>query len=59
MGAILGASVPLVQALEEGWQWAVLAAAAAALALGRAAFWALVGGAIAGLVAMLAGASIP
>ena len=59
VGAILGASVPLVRALEEGWQWAVLAVAAAALALGRAAFWALVGGAAAGLAAMLAGASIP
>jgi len=59
VGAIFGASVPLVRALEEGWQWAVLAAAVAALALGRAAFWALVGGAVAGVAAMLAGASIP
>ena len=59
VGAILGASIPLVQALEEAWQWAVLAAAAIALALGRPAFWALVGGAAAGLVAMWAGAAVP
>ena len=59
VGAILGASVPLVGALEEGWQWAVLAAAAVALALRRPPFWALVGGAVAGVVAMWAGASVP
>ena len=59
VGAILGASIPLVRALEEGWQWAVLAAAAIALALGRPAFWALAGGAVAGLVAMWAGAAVP
>jgi chromate transporter len=59
VGAILGASIPLVRALEEGWQWAVLAAAAVALALGRPPFWALVGGAVAGLVAMWAGAAVP
>jgi chromate transporter len=59
VGAILGAAVPLVGALEEGWQWAVLAAAALALALGRPAFWALAGGAVAGLVAMWLGAAVP
>jgi chromate transporter len=59
VGAILGAAVPLVEALEEGWQWAVLAAAAVALALGRPSFWALVGGALAGLVAMWVGAAVP
>jgi chromate transporter len=59
VGAILGAAVPLVQALEEGWQWAVLALAALALALGRPALWALVGGALAGLLAALTGAPIP
>jgi chromate transporter len=59
VGAILGAAVPLVEALEEGWQWAVLAAAAVALALGRPSYWALVGGAVAGLAAALAGAAVP
>jgi chromate transporter len=59
VGAILGAAVPLVQALEEGWQWAVLALAALALAFGRPALWALVGGALAGLLAAVAGAPVP
>jgi chromate transporter len=59
VGAILGAAVPLVDALEEPWQYAVLAAAALLLALRRAAIWALVGGAVAGLVAALAGVALP
>jgi chromate transporter len=59
VGAILGAAVPLVDALEEPWQYAVLAAAALLLALRRAAIWALVGGAVAGLVAALAGLALP
>jgi chromate transporter len=49
-GAVLGAAVPLFQALEDGWQYAVLAGAALLLALGRPPLWALVGGAVAGLV---------
>ena len=59
VGAILGAAVPLAQAIEETWQWAVLAAAAIVLLAGRPALWALVGGALAGVVAWLAGAPIP
>jgi len=51
--------VPLAQAIEETWQWAVLAAAAILLLAGRPALWALVGGAVAGVVAWLAGAPIP
>ncbi len=59
VGAILGAVVPLVRPLEEPWQFAVLAAAALVLLLGRAAIWALVGAALAGLVAALAGLPLP
>jgi chromate transporter len=59
VGAILGAVVPLFAALEEAWQFAVLAAAAVLLALGRPALWALAGGAVAGLVAAWAGAAVP
>jgi chromate transporter len=49
-GAILGAAVPLFEALEDVWQFAVLGAAALVLALGRPPIWALAGGAVAGLV---------
>jgi chromate transporter len=59
VGAILGAAVPLLDALEEGWQYGVLAAAALLLALRRPPIWALVGGAVAGLVAVGAGAPAP
>jgi chromate transporter len=59
VGAILGAALPLAQAIEEPWQWAVLAAAAIVLLAGRPALWALVGGALAGVLAWLAGAPIP
>jgi len=52
-GAILGAAVPLLDALEETWQYAVLAAAAVLLVLGRPPIWALAGGAAAGLVSTL------
>jgi chromate transporter len=52
-GAILGAAVPLFDALEATWQYAVLAAAAVLLILGRPPIWALVGGALAGLVSTL------
>ena len=52
-GAILGATVPLFEALEETWQYGVLAAAALLLVLGRPPLWALAGGALAGLVSTL------
>ncbi len=52
-GAILGAAVPLFDAVEETWQYAVLAAAAVLLILGRPPIWALVGGALAGLLSTL------
>ena len=50
VGAILGAAVLLAGALEETWQWAVLAAAALALALGRPPLPVLLAGAAAGLL---------
>jgi chromate transporter len=53
VGAILGAAVPLAQALDEWWQLAVLVAAAALLALRRPPIWALAGGALAGLAISL------
>jgi chromate transporter len=59
VGAILGAAVPLFDALEEGWQYAVLAGAALVLLARRPALWALAGGALAGLVAVAAGLSAP
>ena len=59
IGAILGAAVPLAQAIEELWQWGVLAAAAVLLLTGRPAPWALLGGALAGVAAWLLGAPIP
>jgi chromate transporter len=57
VGAILGAAVLLVGALEEPWQYAVLAAAVVALT--RPAIWVLAGGAAAGLLAALAGLPVP
>ncbi len=59
VGAILGAAVPLLAALEEPWQYAVLAAAAIVLLLRRPPFWVLAGGALAGLVAAAVGAAVP
>jgi chromate transporter len=53
VGAILGAAVPLAEALQEWWQVAVLAGAALVLLLGRGPLWALGGGAVAGLVSAL------
>jgi chromate transporter len=53
-GAILGAAVPLLLALEEPWQGVVLALAGLALLARRPALSVLVGGALAGLVASLA-----
>jgi chromate transporter len=59
VGAILGATVPLVEALEEWWQFAILGVAAVALLVRLPAFWMLVGGAGAGLLAAAAGAAVP
>jgi chromate transporter len=59
VGAILGAAVPLAEALEEPWQFAVLACAATALLLRRGPFWVLVGGAAAGLGAAAVGLVVP
>jgi chromate transporter len=59
VGAILGAAVPLFSALEEGWQYAVLAGAAALLVARRPAIWALAGGAVAGLGAAGVGLAVP
>jgi chromate transporter len=59
VGAVLGAAVPLAGAIDTSWQVLVLALAAAALALGRPAIVALLGGAAAGLVAALAGLTVP
>ena len=60
IGAILGSSIPLALALGEGWQVAVLAAAAMSLFLSRrgAVETLLLAGA-AGVIVALAGGSIP
>jgi chromate transporter len=52
-GAILGAAVPLVRAIEEPWQWPVLAAAAVALMLKVAPIYTLIGGALVGVATTL------
>lgn len=52
-GAILGAAVPLLRAIDEPWQWVVLAASAAALVARVPPIWALVGGGLAGLATTL------
>ena len=52
-GAVLGAGVPLLDALEDGWQYVVLAGAALLLVLGRPPIVALFGGALAGLASTL------
>jgi chromate transporter len=57
-GAVLGVAVPLFGALEEAWQYAVLGGAAV-LVMRLSAFWVLLSGAIAGLVAVLAGLPVP
>ena len=59
VGAILGAAVPLAQALGEWWQLGVLAAAALLLLLRRPPLWALAGGALTGLAVALAGGPLP
>jgi chromate transporter len=60
VGAIVGAAVPLALALSEGWQIAVLAAAAVLLfALRRGVVLTLLAAGAAGAVAALLGASLP
>jgi chromate transporter len=52
-GAVLGAAGPLFGALEDTWQYVVLAGAGLLLVLGRPPIWALAGGALAGLASTL------
>jgi chromate transporter len=59
VGAVLGATVPLVEALEEWWQFALLGVAAVALLVRLPAFWVLVGGAGAGVLAAAVGLAVP
>jgi chromate transporter len=60
IGAILGATVPLAAALSEGWQAAVLAAAAISLlALRIGVVATLLGAGAVGVVLALAGAPVP
>ncbi len=58
IGAILGASLLLLDGVHHAWQWVLLAVAAAALLLGRSAIVVLVGGLIAGVVAWALGAPV-
>jgi chromate transporter len=60
LGAILGSAIPLALALQEGWQWAVLAAAGVALLALRVGVVAtLLGAGAAGVVVALAGGPVP
>ena len=60
IGAILGAAITLAAALKEGWQFAILAAAAVALLiLKRGVVETLVGAGLIGVVLALAGATLP
>jgi chromate transporter len=60
IGAILGAAILLADALREGWQYGVLAAAAIALlALRRGVVETLLAAGALGVGAALAGASLP
>lgn len=60
IGAILGAAIPLTSALQEGWQYAVLAAAAVALLLlRRGVVQTLLAAGAVGLFASVAGAPLP
>lgn len=60
IGAILGSTVPLVRALTEPWQYAVLAAAAVALLLlRRGVVSTLVVAGLVGVVVALAGGALP
>src|SRR5262249_40963873 len=60
IGAILGASIPLARALSEPWQYAVLIGSAALLFRpGRGVVLTLLLAGAAGVVAALAGGSVP
>jgi chromate transporter len=60
IGAILGAAIALAAALHTGWQFGLLAAAAAALLLlRRGVVQTLVGAALVGVLAAIAGAALP
>jgi chromate transporter len=60
IGAILGSAIPLTRALDEAWQFAVLAGAAVlALALRRGPVLTLLAAAAAGTVIVLAGGPLP
>ncbi|MEU8818325.1 chromate efflux transporter [Actinoplanes sp. NPDC048796] len=60
IGAILGSTVPLIRALTEPWQYAVLAGAAVlTLLLRRGPVLTLLAAATAGVVIVLAGGSLP
>jgi chromate transporter len=60
VGAIFGSAIPLALALSEGWQYGVLAAAAALLlVLRRSVVLTLLLAGTAGVVTLLAGASVP
>ncbi len=60
IGAILGAAITLATALTEGWQFAVLGVAAIALlVLRRGIVEVLLGAGVLGVIAALAGASVP
>jgi chromate transporter len=60
IGAIAGSSVLLAEGLREGWQYLVLAGAAGALLLARHSIVAvLLAAAVAGELALVAGAHIP
>ncbi len=60
IGAILGAAITLATALSEGWQFAILAAAAVALlVLKRGIVVTLLGAGAVGVIAALAGAALP
>jgi chromate transporter len=59
VGAILGAVVPLLGGVDEAWQVAVLAAAAVALLARAGPLPVLLGGALIGAAAALAGLPVP
>jgi chromate transporter len=58
VGAVLGAAVPLADAVAEPWQYAVLLLAALALSARAPAIAVLAGGAVAGLAALAVGAPV-
>jgi chromate transporter len=60
LGAILGSALPLALALQEWWQWAILAGAGVALLLGRRGVVAvLIAAGLLGAGAALLGAALP